>query len=130
MVTSVQVTFDYGDPIAWLDSGRGLSDTRMRITPPLSGNSSLLEGSQQRQRWTFSSLMSHRVGRPRGHWSVAVLHKVSEGKAAKNRVHLDLHLGSDRHDEETERLKALGARQLWFSDDRGGTVLAHGRCRR
>ena len=46
--------------------------------------------------------------------------RVPEGKLAKNRVHLDLHLGADRIEEEAARLEALGARKLWFSDDRGG----------
>jgi Glyoxalase-like domain len=46
--------------------------------------------------------------------------KVAEAKAAKNRVHLDLHLGPDRYEEEAERLEALGAKKLWFNDDRGG----------
>jgi Glyoxalase-like domain len=46
--------------------------------------------------------------------------KIPEGKTVKNRVHLDLHVGADRCEGETERLEALGARKLWFSDDRGG----------
>jgi hypothetical protein len=47
--------------------------------------------------------------------------KVPEGKTAKNRVHLDLHVGADRYEEEVARLEALGAQKLWFSDDRGGS---------
>jgi hypothetical protein len=47
--------------------------------------------------------------------------RVPEGKVAKNRVHLDLHVGADRCEEEAERLQALGARKLWFSDDRGSS---------
>jgi hypothetical protein len=46
--------------------------------------------------------------------------KVPEGKAGKNRLHLDLHMGADRQEAEVGRLEALGARKLWFSDDRGG----------
>jgi Glyoxalase-like domain len=38
---------------------------------------------------------------------------VPEPKAAKNRVHLDLRVGQDRHEAEVERLVALGARRLW-----------------
>jgi hypothetical protein len=45
--------------------------------------------------------------------------KVPEGKVAKNRVHLDLHLGPEGYEAEAARLEALGARKLWFSDDRG-----------
>jgi hypothetical protein len=47
---------------------------------------------------------------------------VPEEKVAKNRVHLDLHVGADRCEEEAERLQALGARKLWFSDDRGSSA--------
>ena len=46
--------------------------------------------------------------------------KVPEGKTVKNRMHLDLHVGAARCEEEAERLEALGAQKLWFSDDRGG----------
>ncbi len=46
--------------------------------------------------------------------------KVPEGKAAKNRIHLDLHVGPERYESEAMRLETLGATRLWFSDDRGG----------
>jgi hypothetical protein len=46
--------------------------------------------------------------------------KVPEGKTVKNRVHFDLHVGAERCEIEAERLEGLGARKLWFSDDRGG----------
>jgi hypothetical protein len=48
--------------------------------------------------------------------------KVLEGKVAKNRVHLDLHLGPERYEAEAARLEALGARKLWFSNDRGAAT--------
>ena len=57
---------------------------------------------------------------PEGAGSRLFFQKVPEGKTAKNRVHLDLHVGADRHEGEAERLEALGAQKLWFSDDRGG----------
>ncbi|MEU6480660.1 VOC family protein [Streptomyces sp. NPDC047017] len=38
--------------------------------------------------------------------------RVPEAKTGKNRLHLDLHVGADRRDEEVERLKALGASEL------------------
>lgn len=44
---------------------------------------------------------------------------VPEGKTVKNRVHLDLHVGPERYEEEAERIERLGARKLWYSDDRG-----------
>lgn len=46
--------------------------------------------------------------------------RVPEPRVAKNRVHLDLHVGPDRIDAEVERLEGLGATRRWFSDDRGG----------
>jgi hypothetical protein len=45
--------------------------------------------------------------------------KVPEGKTVKNRVHLDLHAGPDNYEAEATRLEGLGARKLWFSNDRG-----------
>jgi len=45
---------------------------------------------------------------------------VPEGKAAKNRVHLDLRVGVDNIDAEVERLTGLGATFAWESNDRGG----------
>jgi hypothetical protein len=46
--------------------------------------------------------------------------RVPEPKSSKNRVHLDLHVGPDRYEAEADRLEQLGARRLWYSDDRGG----------
>lgn len=46
--------------------------------------------------------------------------RVPEPKATKNRVHLDLHVGPERYEAEAARMETLGARKLWFSDDRGG----------
>jgi hypothetical protein len=45
--------------------------------------------------------------------------RVPEGRSAKNRVHLDLHVGTGRAEAEAERLVALGATHLWRTDDRG-----------
>jgi len=42
---------------------------------------------------------------------------VPEPKTAKNRVHLDLHVGPDRLDEEAARLQSLGATVLYTVDD-------------
>jgi hypothetical protein len=46
--------------------------------------------------------------------------RVPEAKTVKNRVHLDLHVGPERHDAEVARMESLGGRKLWYSDDRGG----------
>jgi len=45
--------------------------------------------------------------------------RVPEPKASKNRLHLDLHVGQERYEAEADRLEQLGARRLWYSDDRG-----------
>jgi Glyoxalase-like domain len=46
--------------------------------------------------------------------------KVPEGKIAKNRVHLDIHVEPDRKAEEVARLTSLGAELIETHDDRGG----------
>jgi hypothetical protein len=47
------------------------------------------------------------------------LQRVPEPKTVKNRVHLDLQVGPDRHDVEVQRLSGLGATVAWVTDDRG-----------
>src|SRR5437588_2185285 len=46
---------------------------------------------------------------PEGRGPRLVFQRVSETKAAKNRVHLDLQVGQDRAPEEVRRLVGLGA---------------------
>jgi hypothetical protein len=45
--------------------------------------------------------------------------RVPEGKTAKNRVHLDVHVDEDRKLAEVERLTALGAEHIETHSDRG-----------
>lgn len=45
--------------------------------------------------------------------------RVPEGKTAKNRVHLDVHVDPDRKAAEAERLAGLGATVAGTSNDRG-----------
>jgi catechol 2,3-dioxygenase-like lactoylglutathione lyase family enzyme len=45
--------------------------------------------------------------------------KVPEGKTAKNRVHLDIHVEPDAKAAEVSRLTALGAELIETHDDRG-----------
>jgi Glyoxalase-like domain len=47
------------------------------------------------------------------------LQRVPESKTVKNRVHLDLQVGADRHDAEVRRLTDLGAKVAWVTADRG-----------
>jgi len=46
--------------------------------------------------------------------------RVPEGKVAKNRVHLDVHVEPDQKDAERARLIGLGATFVERHDDRGG----------
>ncbi len=45
--------------------------------------------------------------------------RVPEGKIAKNRVHLDVHVEPERKAAEVDRLVGLGARVIDTHDDRG-----------
>jgi hypothetical protein len=52
--------------------------------------------------------------------------RVPEPRTAKNRVHLDLHVGPERREAEVARLVGLGASVLYETSDRGpvNTTLA------
>lgn len=43
--------------------------------------------------------------------------RVPAGKTAKNRLHLDLHVGPERREAEVARLEGLGARVLYHADE-------------
>ncbi|MFJ9035291.1 VOC family protein [Streptomyces sp. NPDC102406] len=49
--------------------------------------------------------------------------RVPEAKTGKNRLHIDVHAGSDRRDAEAERLTGLGASVLRSVDAQGGQWL-------
>jgi Glyoxalase-like domain len=48
--------------------------------------------------------------------------RVPEGKNAKNRVHLDIHVDADQKTAEVERLIGLGAQLIGTHSDRGPTT--------
>jgi hypothetical protein len=48
--------------------------------------------------------------------------RVPEGKTAKNRVHLDIHVDEDQKQVEVERLSRLGAQLIATNSDRGPTT--------
>ncbi len=48
--------------------------------------------------------------------------RVPEGKSAKNRVHLDIHVEPDRKPAEVARLVGLGAEVIGVHSDRGPTT--------
>ncbi|MFE7355347.1 VOC family protein [Streptomyces sp. NPDC057543] len=47
--------------------------------------------------------------------------RVPEAKTVKNRLHLDVHAGPERRDEEVTRLEGLGAKVLRRVEEPGGT---------
>jgi glyoxalase superfamily protein len=56
---------------------------------------------------------------PRGAEPRLFFQRVPEGKIAKNRVHLDIHVDPDGKAEEAARLTRLGATLIGTHDDRG-----------
>jgi Glyoxalase-like domain len=56
---------------------------------------------------------------PRGVEPRLFFQRVPEGKIAKNRMHLDIHVDPDRKPDEVARLTALGAELIATHDDRG-----------
>jgi len=55
-----------------------------------------------------AALNSPDAGRPR-----VLFQRVPEAKSVKNRVHLDLHVGTERRDGEVARLVGMGATELY-----------------
>jgi len=123
MATSVQVTFDCVDPHRmarfWADAlGYEKEDhtafVRQLLDSGAITNDDAIEVDGGPQ---FADVSACRD--PDGIGPRLFFQKVPEAKEVKNRVHLDLHLGKERYEDEATRLEGLGARKLWFSDDRG-----------
>ena len=123
MATTVQVTFDCGDPHAvarfWAaalgyekeDHSSFVEDllTSGTIEPE---STVICDGGRQ-----FADVSACRD--PEGKGPRFYFQRVPEPKTSKNRVHLDLHVGPDQYEREAVRLEQLGARRLWYSEDRG-----------
>lgn len=123
MATSVQVTFDCADPHGmarfWASAlGYEKEDhtalVRQLLEAGAIGDQDTVEVDGGPQ---FADASACRD--PDGEGPRLLFQKVPEGKVAKNRVHLDLHVGKERYEAEAARLESIGARKLWFSDDRG-----------
>jgi Glyoxalase-like domain len=123
MATAVQVTFDCADPHRmaqfWASALGYEKEDHTAFVKQLLDSGSItrqetidVDGGRQ-----FADVSACRDREDRG--PRIFFQKVPEGKAVKNRVHLDLHLGKDRYEAEVARLEAIGAHKLWFSDDRG-----------
>jgi Glyoxalase-like domain len=123
MATTVQVTFDCSDPHAmarfWAEALGYQKEDHGSVVESLLGSGAMqpedtvqVDGARQ-----FADVSA--CCDPTGHGPRIFFQRVPEAKAAKNRVHLDLHVGPERYEAEAERLEQLGARRLWYSDDRG-----------
>jgi Glyoxalase-like domain len=55
-----------------------------------------------------AAIVSPDPGRPR-----VLFQEVPEAKAGKNRLHLDVRVGTEQQDAEVERLLGMGATELW-----------------
>jgi Glyoxalase-like domain len=123
MATTVQVTFDCRDPHAmahfWAAVLGYEKEDHRQFVAGLLGKGAIsaedtveVDGGHQ-----FAGVSACRD--PEGKGPRLYFQRVAEGKTLKNRVHLDLHVGPERYEAEASRLEGLGARRLWFSDDRG-----------
>jgi hypothetical protein len=121
----VQVTFDAADPGAlaafWAEV-LGYAEQ-----PPLDGFANWEDWAREQgipeDRWNDSAAIVD----PDGAGPRVFFQRVPEGKATKNRVHLDVRAAPGLDDdarrrrltEEAERLIALGASKLYEVDERG-----------
>ena len=123
MATTVQVTFDCADPHRlarfWAAAIGYEKENHTAFVKQLVESGALpadqtvdVDGGAQ-----FAEVSACRD--PEGRGPRLFFQRVPEDKQLKNRVHLDLHVGRDGYAAEVARLEALGARKLWFSDDRG-----------
>jgi hypothetical protein len=123
MATTLQVTFDCADPHAmarfWAAAiGYEKEDHTTFVADLLAAGAipdeDTIEVDGGRQFAEVSACRDPAALGPR-----LFFQRVPEGKVAKNRVHLDLHVGPDRYETEAARVEQLGASRRWYSDDRG-----------
>jgi hypothetical protein len=122
-MTTVQVTFDCADPhrmarfwavvLGYVKEDHSGLVRQLLESGKLSRDATFdVDGGPQ-----FADVSACRD--PEGKGPRIYFQRVPEAKAGKNRVHLDLHVGQDGYEAEVARLEGIGARKLWFSDDRG-----------
>ena len=127
MTIAVQITFDAADPHAlarfWAAAlAYQVEDHSDLVTELVAAGHLPAEATVEVEgRPAFADVAA--ASDPEGKRPRLFFQKVPEAKAAKNRVHLDLHVGADRVEAEAERLKGLGATFLWTSDDRGAYTI-------
>ncbi|WP_409331114.1 VOC family protein [Trujillonella humicola] len=118
MATEIQVTIDSADPhvladwwaeaLGWEVEPQDADFIRRMVAE---GHATEDETTTHRGAlvWRLgTALRSPDPGRPR-----VLFQRSTEAKAGKNRVHLDLHVGADRREDEVARLLGMGATQLW-----------------
>ena len=109
-MTTIQVTFDCADPARL--SAFWASALGYVVQPPPEGYESwpafLTEMGVPESEWDSRSACVD----PDGKGPRLFFQRVPEGKAAKNRVHLDVNVGRDRVEAEVARLAEAGATRV------------------
>ena len=123
----IQVTFDTRDPHAearfWAEALGYEKEDHSAIVRGLVDAGHLPEAAtiEDDGKLAFREVAACRD--PEGTRARLFFQAVPEGKTVKNRVHLDLHVGSDRAEGEAKRLIDLGASEAWRTTDRGGLCI-------
>ena len=123
MAVGIQVTFDAVDPhrVArfWADALHYEKEDHAAIVEQLLAAGRLQPNQvvQAEGRAAFRDVAA--CSDPTARGPRLFFQRVPEPKSAKNRVHLDLHVGSENRDQEVQRLTRLGATYLSTTNDRG-----------
>jgi hypothetical protein len=123
MATTIQVTFDCADPHAlarfWAAALGYEKEDHTAFVAQLVAAGALPEADTTEVDGGRQCADVSACRDPAGQGPRLFFQRVPEGKVGKNRLHLDLHVGLDRSENEAARVEQLGARRLWYSDDRG-----------
>lgn len=104
MATAVQVTFDCADPDALADFWVSALGYRKVVWDPEYIQKLLDAGLDPSELGSRAACVDPDGQKPR-----LFFQRVPEGKLAKNRLHLDLNVGTGQLESESSRLVALGA---------------------
>jgi hypothetical protein len=115
MATSVQVTFDCHEPERLAMFWAAALGYQKQEWDPAYLQKLLDAGLDPSELGSRAACFD-----PAGVGSRLYFQRVPESKTAKNRVHLDLNVGTQRIEEEIERLTALGANVLRRGDESMG----------
>ena len=116
-----QVTFDCADPHAlaafWAEVLGGEVEDHSTFVNQLIADGRMPDADRifVNGRSAFREVAACRAeGEPRFYFQ-----QVPEGKIAKNRMHVDIHVDEDRKTDEVDRLLGLGAEFMGSTSDRG-----------